>query len=60
MRLWPLGYRPMAAPRLSRTDTPLWLWMCLKWYTSRNASAVTFQLHGTSTLSRYTSRTDSA
>ena len=25
--------------------------MCLKWYTSRKASAVTFQLHGTMTLS---------
>ena len=52
IRLWPCGYSPIAAPRLSSTLTPSWEWMWRKWYTSKNASAVTFQLHGTMRDSR--------
>ena len=49
IRLQPFGSSPIVAPRLSssapRRRPRAWMWR--KWYTSRNASAVTFQLHGT-------------
>ena len=52
----PFGSRPIVAPRLSRWLSPSRWWMWRKWYTSRNASAVTFQLHGTTSERRATVR----
>ena len=58
IREHPLGRRPIVAPRVSSCTSPLRWWMWRKWYTSRNASAVTFQLHGTISDRRATVRSE--